>query len=166
MARVSPRLSPLLKGCQQNREHWMSEAEHKEAQQKRSLEKLAGETHSRAGETIHAIMIDKYEIIERKAAPWYIQPGVMIKAMNPEEVQKFNANFKVGEFVIVELDRGAQGGQIVDINGIDTTAVVSISGEEMNINKKGILRETLEFFKQRNQYKDRGFVMTPPSIRK
>ena len=43
MARVSPRLSPLLKGCQQNREHWMTEAQRKEAEKKRSSEKLARE---------------------------------------------------------------------------------------------------------------------------
>ncbi|XP_070185768.1 dual 3',5'-cyclic-AMP and -GMP phosphodiesterase 11-like [Littorina saxatilis] len=44
IARVSPRLSPLLKGCQQNRAHWLEEAEIKqEQQQQRRLEKHAGE---------------------------------------------------------------------------------------------------------------------------
>ncbi|KAL8587788.1 hypothetical protein ACOMHN_021006 [Nucella lapillus] len=46
MARVSPRMSPLLRGCQQNRAHWAKEAETKEEEEEQPpchLEKHAGE---------------------------------------------------------------------------------------------------------------------------
>ena len=43
MARVSPRLSPLLRGCKQNREHWLEEAKRKHQEMQRDVEKHAGE---------------------------------------------------------------------------------------------------------------------------
>lgn len=46
MARVSPKLSPLLKGCQQNRANWMREVELAE----RRAGKAQQQTTKQAGE--------------------------------------------------------------------------------------------------------------------
>ena len=43
ITRVSPRLSPLLKGCLQNRANWQLEAQVQQGQQHHHLEKQAGE---------------------------------------------------------------------------------------------------------------------------
>ncbi|KAL8571841.1 Dual 3',5'-cyclic-AMP and -GMP phosphodiesterase 11 [Nucella lapillus] len=43
IARVFPRLMPLMNGCQQNRSHWQEEAKRKQAEQQRNVEKQAEE---------------------------------------------------------------------------------------------------------------------------